>query len=182
MRKALIICGSARMNGVTDTMCRAASVALAERGYSPTIVYASDDIAHCRDCGLCADGRCAIDDGMNRIYEEFASSDLLILASPVHFSGPSSIIKTVIDRFQPYWFDKDMPHPRAVAGLICGGSEKPEFRPTVMVFKAFAAMLGMEWLGHLEVPATDRTCGEGAAEAVDGFIKGIAASEERSHP
>lgn len=179
MRKALIICGSARMNGVTDTMCRAASVALAERGYDPVVVYPADDIAHCRDCGLCADGHCVIDDGMNRIYEEFASSELLILASPVHFSGPSSIIKTAIDRFQPYWFDKGMPHPKAVAGLICAGSEKPDFRPTLTVFRAFSAMLGMEWLGHLEIPGTDRTCGEGAADAVEEFVGRIAASEER---
>ena len=170
MRRALIVCGSARMNGVTDAMCSAAAEALNEKGFSTTLVRANDEISHCRDCGLCIDGQCVIDDDMVPIYSEFARSDILVLATPIHFSGPSSLIKTVVDRFQPYWYEKDMPHPSRVMGLMCGGSDRPEFRPTVSVFRAFSAMLGMEWLGHLEISGTDRTGSEGVAKAVEGFI------------
>lgn len=176
MRKALIVCGSSRMNGVTDAMCKAAAEALEALGYDAVIAYASDDIGHCRDCGLCEDGVCAIDDAMTPIYAEFSEADLLVLATPIHFSGPSSLIKTVVDRFQPYWFARDMPHPSRMIGLMCAGSDRPEFRHTAGVFRAFAAMLGMEWMGHLEVSGTDRTHEEGVAEAVTEFIRGKVAS------
>ncbi|MDO5861965.1 MAG: flavodoxin family protein [Thermoplasmata archaeon] len=176
MRKALIVCGSSRMNGVTDTMCKAAADVLEGLGYTPVIAYATDDIGHCRDCGLCEDGICAIDDAMSPIYAEFSEAELLVLATPIHFSGPSSLIKTVIDRFQPYWFARDMPHPSRMVGLMCAGSDRPEFRHTAGVFRAFAAMLGMEWLGHLEVSGTDKTHEAGVDERVRGFLDGVLGS------
>lgn len=168
MRKALILCGSARMNGVTDSMCKAAAKELEALGYDPLVITVTDDVSHCRNCGLCKDGQCAIDDAMTPIYTAFSEADLLVLATPIHFSGPSSLIKAAIDRFQPYWFDRGSPHPSMVMGLMCGGSEKPEFRPTVSVFRAFSAMLGMRWLGHLEISGTD--------EMFDGDIGGKVAS------
>lgn len=177
MGRALVVCGSARMNGVTDSMSRSAVSALERAGYDVSLEYVTDDIVHCRDCGLCTDGQCAIDDAMSPIYEAFSESDLLVLVTPIHFSGPSSLIKTVMDRFQPYWFVKDMPHPSRMMVLMCGGSEDPEFRPTIKIMKAFAAMLGMEWMGHLEVSGTDRTKGEDAPEAVARFIERAVSSE-----
>lgn len=171
MPGALILCGSARMNGVTETMCRAAAGALSSMGYDTVIAYVTDDISHCRDCGLCTDGQCSMDDAMGRIYEEFSRADLLVLATPIHYSGPSSLIKTALDRFQPYWYEKAMPHPSAAVGLMCAGSDSPRFGPTENIFRAFAATVGMRWLGQLEFPGTDRNGGEGAPEAVVSFIE-----------
>lgn len=179
MRKALILCGSARMNGITDIMCREAARELEARGYESIIIRVTDDVAHCRNCGLCIDGQCAIDDDMSQIYAEFSEADLLVLATPIHFSGPSSLIKTAIDRFQPYWFDRDSPHPSMVMGLMCGGSDRPEFRPTVSVFRAFSAMLGMRWLGHLEIPGTDRMRDDDIGPRVSAFMAGALDAAER---
>lgn len=159
------------MNGVTDAMCRSAEAELASMGYETVTVRLSDDVSHCRDCGLCCDGQCVLDDAMSPVYAEFSESDLLVLASPVHFSGPSSVIKTAIDRFQPYWFNKEMPHPHAALGLVCAGGERPEFRPTAMVFRAFAATVGMRWLGMMEFPGTDRRGSIGADEEVRAFLR-----------
>lgn len=182
MRKALVLCGSARMNGVTDSMCRAAARELEARGFRSVVINVTDDIGHCRNCGLCMDGQCAIDDDMSQIYTAFSEADLLVLATPIHFSGPSSLIKTAIDRFQPYWFDRNAPHPSMVLGLMCGGSDSPEFRPTASIFRAFSAMLGMRWLGHLEVSGTDRTRNDGVDRKVSAFIAETFDAEGRSHP
>ncbi len=170
MPEALILCGSARMNGVTDTMCRAAAEELSARGFDTVQIYVSDDIVHCRDCGLCTDGQCSMDDAMGRIYDEFARADLLVLATPIHFSGPSSLIKTVLDRFQPYWYNRDMPHPSAAMGLVCAGSDRPRFGPTECIFRAFCATVGMKWLGQMEFAGTDRNGGEGVEEDVSRFV------------
>lgn len=173
MRRALILCGSARPAGATEAMCRAAAEALPDSGYVPEIVRIPVGISHCLDCGLCMDGSCVIDDGMSGIYRAFQDADLLVLATPIHFSGPSSLMKTAVDRFQPYWWVKDSPHPSMAIGLMCGGSDSPDFGPTVRILRAFSAMTGMEWLGQLEVSGTDRRGTEGIQEAVARFVGSV---------
>lgn len=183
MRRALILCGSARPGGCTEAMCTAAAAALPPFGYSAEVVRITSDISHCLDCGLCRDGSCVLEDGMTEIYTAFQEADLIVLATPIHFSGPSSLIKTAIDRFQPYWWEKDAPHPARAFGLMCGGSDRPEFGPTVKIFRAFSAMLGMSWLGQLEISGTDRTGSEGIREAVEAYVSDLlAAPAERSYP
>ncbi len=169
MPKALIVCGSSRTDGTTELMCRRAAEALREWGYE-AVVARPEGVLHCRDCGQCADGGCVLDDGMAPLYEEFESSDLLVLATPIHFSGPSSLIKTFVDRLQPYWFSKSSPRPSRALGLMCGGSDRPRFDHAAGTFKALCAATGMEWLGHLEVSGTDRSRTEGVSEAVERFI------------
>jgi len=153
--RALIVCGS-RDGGFTSEMCRSFSKGLAARGISSEIFFPIGmSIGHCTGCGACsADGECVISDGMNEIYDAFGKSDLLVLATPIHFSGPSSAIKTVIDRFQPVWF-KDRGHPAYAAALLSGGGPTPYFANTVSIFKAFSITAGMEWLGYLGIPDTD---------------------------
>lgn len=180
MPAALILCGSAREDGVTERMCRTASETLESMGYDTVSIRITNDVSHCRDCGLCRGGRCVLDDAMSGIYEEFAKADLLVLATPVHFSGPSSLIKSAVDRFQPYWYNRGLSHPSVALGLVCAGSDSPRFGPTESIFRAFCATVGMRWLGQLEFPDTDRNGGEGAAEAVGRFIRSaVGASAEQ---
>jgi multimeric flavodoxin WrbA len=153
--RAFIICGS-REGGFTSAMCSSFSKGLAEHGISSEVIFPLNmDIKHCTGCGECSKtGECIIDDEMSGVYKEFEKCDLLVLASPIHFSGPSSIIKTVIDRFQPVWFI-DKKHPAYAAGLLSGGSMKPGFSNTVSIFKALSITAKMEWLGQLEISGTD---------------------------
>ncbi len=173
MSRALILCGSANPDGVTVRMCQAAGSELVSMGYEVTRMGVSEEVGHCTDCGACRNGPCIIEDGMSRIYDEFSKADLLVLATPIHFSGPSSVMKTIIDRFQPYWFDRDLPHPTRVVALMCGGSPEPRFDPTVRIFRAFSVTIGMEWLGHCEVKDTDNTLGEGSEAIVSTLIRSV---------
>ena len=115
----------------------------------------------------------------NRLFGE---SDLVVLATPLHFSGPSSLLKTVLDRFQAYWHDKVLPHPLACCAMLCAGSPEPNFAPTVSILRAFSITTKMKWMGHwmghMEFPDTDARGDEGAADAVRGFIEGILASRD----
>ena len=120
MERTLIICGSAGRGGVTETMCQTAADVIRSRGQDAMVVFPSEmRIEHCRGCDSCSEGPCVIEDDMHRLYRLFAESDFLMLATPLHFSGPSSLTKTVMDRFQTYWHGKDLPHPIAMAGMIC---------------------------------------------------------------
>ena len=180
MDRTLIICGSAGRGGVTETMCQAAAERLRRDGHDAFVAFPSEmRIEHCRGCNSCRDGPCVIDDDMHVLYRLFSESDFLILATPLHFNGPSSLVKTVMDRFQMYWFGRDLPHPLAMSAMVCAGSDRPNFAPVLSIMRAFAATTGMQWHDHLEVPGTDRTGDQGVAEMVDGFISSIEEAEDR---
>lgn len=176
--KATILCGSADPEGVTDSMCRCADEYLRSKGYQVDLFRLGYmDIGHCRDCDGCAGGRCIIEDDMSAIYDSYHGSDLLILASPIHFSGPSSLIKTAMDRFQPIWHDNCSPHPSRCAALLCGGSEKPNFEYTEHIFKAFCITCGMEYMGSARIPATDFVVSDVSA-TISSYLQGIIPDRE----
>lgn len=153
--RGLIICGS-RDGGFTSAMCRSFSEGLTAQGIGSDIVFPVDmNIGHCSGCDDCSAGKCIISDDMDLICEMFSKCDLLVLASPIHFSGPSSIIKTVIDRFQPLWFNPE-DRRRYATSLLSGGGEKPLFRNTVSIFKALSFTAKMEWLDGIEISDTDK--------------------------
>lgn len=173
MDRILIICGSAGRGGVTETMCQAAADRFRERNHDVRVVFPSEmRIGHCTGCDGCVDGRCVIDDDMSVLYRLFSESDFLILASPLHFNGPSSLAKTVMDRFQPYWYG-ERPHPMALAVMLCAGSDSPNFGPAESIIKAFALTTRMKMAGFLEIPGTDSTGDEGVRERVYGFVDGF---------
>lgn len=62
----------------------------------------------CTDCKYCYKHRakCAIDDDMTDIYKSMEESDVIIVASPVYFSGFPAPMKSIIDRTQIYWSEK----------------------------------------------------------------------------
>ncbi|MBW1763223.1 MAG: NAD(P)H-dependent oxidoreductase [Deltaproteobacteria bacterium] len=65
------------------------------------------DISPCRGCGTCErKGFCPIDDDMQKIYPLFRKADIIVVATPVYFYGPSAQIKAVIDRSQALWSRK----------------------------------------------------------------------------
>lgn len=170
---ALIICGG-RRGGVTDAMCDAASRRLQASGWDAEVVHPLEmDVRHCTGCNGCVSGRCVIDDDMDGIYGSFSSCDLLILATPIRFSGPSSIIKAVLDRFQVLWHVPGMRRPAATAAMMCGGSPEPRFGFTASIFRVFSITAGTRWMGHAEVQDTDEK-GDSEVESVVGpFIDGI---------
>lgn len=174
MGRVLIICGSAGRGGATEAMCQVAADRVRGDGDEAIVVFPSEmDIRHCTGCGLCADGRCVIEDDMSEIYGLFAESDMLVLVTPLHFNGPSSLIKTVMDRFQVYWNHGGLPHPAAAAGLVCAGSDRPNFSPVLSIMRAFSATTGMAWVGEVCIPGTDRNGCEGIRDTVSEAVGGL---------
>lgn len=149
--KATIIIGSARVNGNTDTQCSSLSDALTENGFDVEIIRPSKlSIAHCNGCNKCVDSEeCVINDDMQVIYDAFEDSDLFILATPVYFSGPSSILKQVIDRFQCKWKSIDEPKTNKYVALVAnGGSRNPRFENIISICRAFTISVRSNWAGE----------------------------------
>lgn len=156
--KASIIVGSARIGGNTDVQSQSTAEALTEKGFEVDIIYPSKlGILHCNGCNKCiTEGDCHLGDEMQVVYDAFDDSDLFILATPVYFSGPSSILKQVIDRFQSRWASVDEPEiPKYVALLCNGGSRNPRFENVISIARAFAFGTRCKWAGECIADSTD---------------------------
>lgn len=155
--RALIIVGSARIEGNTARLCEAVANALTSDDVDVITVHPSKmDISHCTNCGGCDDSeKCVIDDDMSIIYEMIEECDIIILGTPVHFSGVSSIMKQVVDRLQCFWV-----HPpskgKTMAAVVCGGSPDPCFRNVLSVCRSLSNSLGAEWGGEILVGNADK--------------------------
>jgi len=153
---ALILIGSARKSGSTSKLCSKASDSLRAAGVNVKVMYPYDmDIGHCTNCNTCEDlGRCVIDDDMTEIYDAVNNSSILILGTPVHFSGISSILKQVIDRFQCAWH-VPLKTKRIVGVIANGGTADPYFNNIISEMRSLSNILNGKWGGSMTVRETD---------------------------
>lgn len=68
------------------------------------IDVARKDISPCQECGNCErEGFCPIDDDMQEIYPLLRQAEIIVMATPVFFYGPTAQLKALIDRSQALW-------------------------------------------------------------------------------
>jgi arsenate reductase len=109
--------GSPRTKGNTSVLL---SVYLAEAerlgAQTECLDVAKKNISPCKECGTCEKkGFCPIEDDMQEIYPLLRRADIIVMATPVFFYGPTAQIKALIDRSQALWAR------RYVHGLIDPG-------------------------------------------------------------
>ncbi len=155
--KVFVVCGGGVSDGNTARICRMVMEGIECRGAD--VIYedlTSADIGYCTGCNICREsGRCYQRDDMDHLIELAEESDIMILATPVRFSGPSSLMKRFTERFQPYWHMARDDKSGCAAAVICGGSPKPDFNNVIRELKAFTITMGREWVGELTIPSTD---------------------------
>ena len=109
--------GSPRTKGNTSVIL-SAYLSEAERLGAQTehLDVAKKNISPCKECGTCdKKGFCPIEDDMQDIYPLLRQADIIVMATPVFFYGPTAQIKALIDRSQALWAR------RYVHGLIDPG-------------------------------------------------------------
>jgi arsenate reductase len=97
--------GSPRIKGNTSLLL-STFLAEAERLGARThqVHVARQNISPCLECGTCEkEGFCAVDDDMQRVYPLLWQADIIVLATPVFFYGPTAQMKALIDRSQALW-------------------------------------------------------------------------------
>jgi len=97
--------GSPRKNGNTS-MLLSSFLSQAERfGVRTRSLDVADmDITPCQECGTCEKkGFCPIDDDMQEVYYLLRRADIVLMATPVFFYGPTAQMKALIDRAQALW-------------------------------------------------------------------------------
>jgi multimeric flavodoxin WrbA len=91
---ALIISGSPRKNGNTETLLWMLESELRKNGISTEFISLSGkSIGHCFHCDNCAGiNQCIQKDDFNSIYDRMLHHEGLVVGSPVYVGAPSSLI------------------------------------------------------------------------------------------
>lgn len=126
--------GSPRKGGNTQLLLQEAVRGAKEQGAEATVFDLNwMNIKPCQNCGGCAEtGKCIIPDNMQRVHEEIRAADRIIVASPIFFFGLTGQMKIMIDRCQPFWYEKyihQKPVPLGPLGrkglvLLIGGMKR----------------------------------------------------------
>ena len=101
MSRIVILCGSVRRGGNTETLARAFAEGAAEHSEVKLLSVADLAVKPCTGCNFCytSEGnRCAQADGMEEVYDALRQADVLVIASPVYFYSVCAQMKTMIDR------------------------------------------------------------------------------------
>lgn len=166
--KVLGVLGSPRRKGNTDLLLDAALEGAREAGAEvEKLVLEEMDLRGCRECDSClATGKCVVEDDMQRIYRKIDELDVIIVASPVFFSGLTAQTKMMIDRCQCLWAGKYMlgrpagqGRRRIGAFLSVGGRSRSNFKNAISEVKAFFLSINVEYAGEVTVPGIE---GKGA--------------------
>ncbi len=106
--KIIAIYGSPRRSGNTALLLQKAVQGARDEGADvKEIVLRDMEISPCLEIYGCREtGRCVINDDFQMIYDQLATCDGVMLASPVFFYAVSAQVKTLMDRCQSFWVKK----------------------------------------------------------------------------
>ncbi|MEK7353941.1 MAG: flavodoxin family protein [Chloroflexota bacterium] len=185
--KVLGIAGSPRRGGNTDMLLAELLKGAAGKGAEvKTIVLTSLKFSPCTHCDGCLKtGSCIVKDEMQGIYQDFEQADVIVLASPIQFTGVTAQMKGMIDRFQSRWVRKyvlkipPLGDRKVRKGFFIsvGGRKVPNlFAPALIMIKTFFRILDISYAGELLFSGVDE---KGAiAKHPDALRQAFAAGEK----
>lgn len=164
--KVLALAGSPRRKGNTDLLLAELVRGAQSRGAeAETIIIPNLKISPCLHCDSCLKtGVCRIKDDMAGIYDKLAEADVIVLASPVQFGGPTAPLKAMMDRCQCLWVRKYVlkvpplsPAKKRLGFYIstAGTRLKGMFDPSVAIAKNWFHVLNVDYAGDLLAGGVD---------------------------
>lgn len=142
-KKVLILSGSPRKNGNSDTLCEQFLKGALEAGHEAEKIFiSSKNIGYCKACYYCqkSGGTCAIKDDMNEILEKIMQADVIVLSSPVYFYSIDAQLKAVIDRCVAKW--TEIKNKEFYYIMTAAENSDTVMNCTLECFRGLAACLG----------------------------------------
>lgn len=98
--KVLLVNGSSRKNGCTQSALSEVAKALNEEGVETELFFIGNEaLPDCIACRKCREfGHCIFDDIVNQFVEKAKSADGFVFGSPVYYAHPSGRLLTFMDR------------------------------------------------------------------------------------
>ena len=99
MKKVLLINGSPHQYGCTYTALKEIVDTLETEDIESEIYWIGNKpISGCIACGMCKEGKCAINDGVNEILAKIDEYGAIIIGSPVYYASISGQLSSFLDR------------------------------------------------------------------------------------
>lgn len=153
MSKVVILIGSPRKGGNTETLAKAFAEAARTHHEVEILSVADLKVAPCIGCNTCftrEGNACFRHDDMDKVYASLATADILVIASPVYFYGISSQLKAIIDRLHTPL--RNTFHIKQACILLCGAANLPElFEAILKQYELALKFFDIEDLGHILV-------------------------------
>lgn len=149
MKAVGIIC-SPRRNGNSEVLVREI---LKSSGYKDVEVFYPNemDIKGCQACYSCKEqGKCAVNDDMQKIYKEIEKADIVVFGAPIYMSGLSAQFKIVLDRLFAFLgpapeFKSRLPKGKRAALVVPQGYDNvKEYETHLNQMKTAVASIGFE--------------------------------------
>lgn len=159
MKKIVLLTGSPRKNGNSNTMAEAFRKEAESRGAEVTVISATDKkIGGCRACQACYKNGvpCAFEPEYNEIAGEFESADAIVLAFPVYWYNIPSQIKAVIDHWYSFCVAGKDFSGKKTALISCCEEEDPNTLSGVkFAFEKTMELMDAEIVGEVLVPGVN---------------------------
>ncbi len=111
-KKILILSGSPKKDGNTAALVKWFTEGAKSKGAEVEVVqtaflkYKSNGCTSCRSCQKIKEYECAISDEAKPVLAKMANVDVIVMATPLYFYGPSAQLKLIFDRmFSLYKWD-----------------------------------------------------------------------------
>ena len=166
--KTLILNGSPRMKGETMKLIDAFTQEMDQEEIRIVHAYTAG-IRPCIDCRWCFENKgCAIQDGMQEIYDYLEECDHIVIASPIYFEELTGMLLALLSRLQTYFSAKYMrretilPRKKTGAVFLCAGSigprEKAESTARMLLELVNCQCLGTVYAGKTDkIPVEEQS-------------------------
>jgi multimeric flavodoxin WrbA len=141
-KKVLILSGSPRKGGNSDTLCDQFMQGAKDGGNDEVekIFLRDKKINYCIACYACRDtGKCVQQDDMAEILEKMIAADVIVMASPVYFYTLDAQMKTLMDRTVARY--KEITNKEMYFIITAADTSIPMMQRTIECFRGFADCL-----------------------------------------
>lgn len=162
----LVVLGSPRKGGNTETLAQKIAEPMEEAGWSVEYVRLNNlKLRPCQGCGGCEKkGHCVIKDDMTDLYEKVDLADRIIMTSPIYFYGLTAQCKIFGDRFQAKWARKYLLKERVRQGegrkgylLSTAATKGPKiFDASILTTRYIYDAMDLEYGGEFVVRGVDK--------------------------
>ncbi len=136
-KKVLILAGSPRKGGNSDTLSVEFMRGAKETGHEVEMIRIADkNIHYCIGCGTChKTGKCVFQDDMAEILDKMLAANVLVLATPVYFYSMSAQMKTMIDRTVPKY--TEISNKEVYFIITAADTDKPIMEKVIEALRGF---------------------------------------------
>jgi len=153
MKNILVITGSPRKNGNSDTMASSFIEGAKEAGHEVQRFDAGrKKIGGCKACNTCYSKgvACSYNDDFNELAPMIEQADMVVFASPLYFYSFSTQIKAAMDKMYALFVGERPLKVAEMMLLACGETDaEKDFEGMVKSYEAMSDYLKWENKGHL---------------------------------